>query len=214
MRQVDPQHYACNSYESAERFTSYYYQLAATLKLSPRSVLEVGVGSHVFAALMARSGIRTITVDVDPALDPTVGARVTQLPFADACMDACVAFQVLEHLPFERFRAALTELARVCRIGAVISLPEFGNAALTISLPFARKLRISGRALAFWYPQHRFDGEHYWEINKRGYHHARISHEIRAAGFTIEDSWLNPYNPYHRFFVLRKPHAGIGAGKA
>jgi ubiquinone/menaquinone biosynthesis C-methylase UbiE len=204
MKQVDRDHYRFEAYESPERFTSYYYQVRSVLQLAPKSILEVGVGSRVFAMLMKQQNVATVTLDIDPNLRPSVSGNILQLPFQDCAVDVCVAFQTLEHLPFEQFGSAVAELARVARKGIVLSLPEFGNAAVATSIPFVRKLRFTGRALAWWYPQHSFDGEHYWEINKRGYRLRDVKLTMTSKGLTLVDSSLNPYNPYHRFFVLLK----------
>jgi len=204
MKQVDHAHYAFTAYENPERFTSYYHQVRAALQLAPDTLMEVGVGSKAFAALMLAQGVRVITVDIDPELRPSLCGSVLELPLADGSVDVAAAFQVLEHLPFEHLGTAMAELTRVSRKGVVISLPEFGNIGIVASIPFVRKLRFASRALAGWYPRHRFDGEHHWEINKRGYRLGEVITVLTHADVTLVDTWLNPYNPYHRFFVLEK----------
>lgn len=204
MKQVDRSHYAFPSYESPERFTSYYYQVLAIQHFRPRSILEVGVGSGTLAALARCQGIDAMSVDIDHDLHPTVTGDILSLPFRAESVDVVAAFQILEHLPFDQFGGALKELARVARAGIALSLPEFGNAAITVSVPFVRKLHLSGRALPHWYPRHRFDGQHYWEINKRGYRRDQIIKVINSVPLTVGNSWLNPYNPYHHFFTLHK----------
>lgn len=204
MKQVNRNHYEFGSYENPERFTSYYYQVRAALQLAPNTLLEVGVGSKVFVALMLTQGINVTTIDLDHELKPSLCGSVLQLPVRDDAVDVAAAFQTLEHLPFEYLPVAAKELARVSRKGVVISLPEFGNTAIVANVPFVRKIRFTSRALFGWYPRHRFDGEHYWEINKRGYHINDVKKVILSSGLELVDTWLNPYNPYHRFFVLRK----------
>ncbi len=212
MKQVEKRHYDFAAYESPERFTSYYHQLQATLRLAPGSLVEIGVGSGLFVQMARKLGIDAFGLDVDPELQPAVCGNLLQLPLQDSSVDVCAAFQILEHLPFEDFRPAVRELARVCRTGIVLSLPEFGNAAMVLSLPFVRKLRFAGRALPLIKPLHHFDGQHYWEINKRGYGLARVIAAIERAGLECEDTWLNSFNPYHRFFVLRKTGATVSTG--
>ncbi|MDR2260270.1 MAG: hypothetical protein LBE06_04915, partial [Azoarcus sp.] len=55
---------------------------------------------------------------------------------------------------------------------------------------------------------HTFDGEHYWEINKRGYSLKTVMNAIKKsgedAGFTLEKHYRVFENPYHHFFVLKK----------
>lgn len=204
MTQVLSTHYGFQNYESPERFTSYYYQVHAVLELAPQSLLEVGIGSGILAAFLRKQGIEALSVDLDPALRPSIGGSVLQLPLQSDSIDVTAAFQVLEHLPYSNFANAVAELARVARKGVVLSLPEFGNAAITISIPFVRKLRFAWRALGIWHPRHHFDGEHYWEINKRGYRLREVVQIMTDHQLALVDTWRNPYNPYHRFFVLRK----------
>lgn len=204
MKQVDKDHYNYLQYESPEKFTSYYYQLKATLELHPESLLEIGVGNGIFLTLARRFGIETYGVDLDPDLAPSICANAARLPLADASIDVCAAFQTLEHIPFESLSQIARELNRVCRVGVVISLPDFGNASLTISAPYVRRIRIVLPRLIAWRKPHVFDGQHYWEINKLGYPRSRVLETFRNSGLLCVNSWLNPYNPYHRFFVFKK----------
>jgi len=49
----------------------------------------------------------------------------------------------------------------------------------------------------------KFDGEHYWEIGKRGYPLSKIINEIQKARFKVEKTYSRVFeNPYHRFFSL------------
>lgn len=203
MKQVDKAHYAFGQYESAERFTSYYHQVHATMQLRPRTLLEVGIGNGVFLGILRGLGVNAYGMDIDPDLQPSLCGSVLAIPLHNAAVDVAVACQILEHLPFESFVPAVRELARVSRKGVVISLPESGNAAVAVTLPFVRKLRFAFRAIP-WSATHRFDGQHHWEINKRGYSRKRILAAMNEGGLACERTWLNPYNPYHRFFLLRK----------
>lgn len=209
MKQVEKNHYTFSGYQTPERFTSYYYQLKTTLEIKPDSVLEIGVGDGIFSMLLSHHSILNYGMDIDLELNPSVNGSVMQIPFRDESIDLCVAFQILEHLPFEHLTLIAAELFRVSRLGVVISLPEFGNASLALALPYMRKIRIAvPRAFPFR-RKHKFDGQHYWEINKRGYPRARIINTFQKAGLNCEKTWLNPYNPYHRFFIFRKIHDPI-----
>lgn len=201
--QVPKDHYDFLDYESEARFTSYYYQVKSVLELKPRTVLEIGCGSGVFLSLLKNYELTAYSVDLDVNVEPTISASILDLPIKDNSIDVAVAFQVLEHLHFDRFSRCLSELYRVSKLGVVISLPDFGNLGLVISIPFVRRLVFSFHALPFL-PKHKFDGEHYWEINKRDYSLKKIISIIDSVGFFCIKTYLNPYNPYHRFFVLRK----------
>lgn len=201
--QVSTDHYDFLEYESETRFSSYYHQVKTVLELKPRTVLEIGCGSGAFLALVKNLGLTAYSVDLDMNLTPTISASVLDLPIKDNSIDVTAAFQILEHLPFHNFSRCLSELCRVSKTGVVISLPDFGNFGLVLSIPYVRKLAFSFHALPF-FPKHEFDGEHYWEINKQNYPLKKIISVIDSVGLTCIKTYLNPYNPYHRFFVLKK----------
>lgn len=201
--QVSKDHYDFLKYESEARFASYYHQVKSVLELRPGTVLEIGCGSGVFLSLLKNYGLTAYGMDLDVSLEPAISASVLDLPIKDNSIDVIAAFQILEHLPFDSFSRCLSEIYRVSKTGAVISLPDFGNFGLVLSVPYVRKLAFSFHALPFL-PKHEFDGEHYWEINKRNYPLKKIISIIDSVGFACVKTYLNPYNPYHRFFVLKK----------
>ncbi len=201
--QVPSKHYSFLKYESEARFSSYYHQVKSTLELKPKTVLEVGCGSRAFLSLIKSYGVKAYSLDLDENLKPTICASILNLPLKDNAVDVVVAFQVLEHLPFDSFQSCLSEMARVSKKAVVISLPDFGNFGITLTIPFVRQLNFTFSALPFR-PKHKFDGEHYWEINKSGYPLSKITSVIKKSGLNCSESMLNPYNPYHRFFIMLK----------
>jgi predicted SAM-dependent methyltransferase len=204
MKQVDKSHYDFERYHSPYRFTSYFYQLQAIRELLPDNVLEIGVGDHTFQTLAKQHGINAYGMDLDPELSPSLCASATQIPLFDASIDAIAAFQVLEHLPYNQLPTIAGEMHRVCRKGVAISLPEFGNASLVLNIPMVRHIAIPIARCSPIHPEHRFDGEHHWEIGKRGFPLNRIIATFRESGLACKKTWINPYFAYHRFFVFRK----------
>lgn len=205
MKQVSLEHYDFGSYESPERFTSYWHQLDSTLAYSAERILEIGKGSGVFAALASRFGLKITTMDIDLELQPTVAGSVLALPFTYNSFELTVAFQILEHLPFEMLTLALSEMQRVSSKGILISLPDAGTSLYgTLKLPFLQRFHFQVPHYRVYKPLHQFTGEHYWEINKRGYSLQRTMEQISKAGLTCRYTWLNQHNPYHRFFDLRR----------
>ena len=200
--QVDKSHYAFDRYAFEGRFVSYYWQLKEVLALQPRSVLEVGAGDRVFGNFIKNNTtVQYVCVDIAEDLHPDVVGSVLALPFADKSHDVVCAFEVLEHLPFEQFDKALTELARVARTHVAISIPHFGPMfSFSLKLPFLPQIR-----LAFKIPfpkRHAFNGQHYWELGKRGYTASLIRQKLSAHGDIVRD--FIPFgNPYHHFFVVR-----------
>lgn len=199
--QVDKTHYDFGRYAFEGRFVSYYHQLKEVLTFNPASVLEVGVGDKVFGSFVKNNtSVAYTSVDIMPDLKPDAVGTVLQLPFKDKSFDIACAFEVLEHLPFEQFDDALSELARVARKNVIISLPHFGPMfSFSLKIPFLPQLRF---AVKIPFPmKHIFNGEHYWELGKRGYPVSRIRRALSSHGKIIRD--FVPFNcAYHHFFIL------------
>lgn len=209
--QVERKHYAFSRYMSKARWSSIWHQLDEIQMLAPEIVLEIGPGPGLFKTLAATFGITVETLDIDPALNPDHVGSATAMPFADAAYDVVCAFQMLEHLPYEESLRAFAEMVRVSRRHVVISLPDARIVwRYEIHIP-----KVGPRVFFLPRPQlnspvHEFDGQHYWEINKRGYRLARI-----VADFTkligLTRTYRSPEYPFHRFFVFERNSLSVTA---
>ncbi len=194
-------------YEHKRRFAGYWHQIGEILRLDPASVLEVGKGSGLVSEYLRSKRVSLVSMDIDPGLEPDVAGTCSRLPFKDSSFDLAACFQVLEHLPYENFGPALEEMARVVRRHIVISLPDAGfMACFSARLPGIRTLEFM-LPLPWFRRAHVFDGEHYWEINRRGYPLTRVKRDIEKY-FKILKTFRTFENPYHRFFVLKKKSPG------
>lgn len=200
--QVDKSHYQFSEYAFEGRFVSYYWQLKEVLDQNPTSILEIGVGDRVFGDFIKNNTmVKYTSVDIAEDLRPDVVGSILKLPFADKSFDVACAFEVLEHLPFEQFDKALSELCRVTRTRVALSMPHFGPMlSFSLKIPF---LPLLNAAIKLPFPKkHSFNGEHYWEIGKAGYSVLRIR-EILSNYGTIERDFI-PFNSgYHHFFMLK-----------
>lgn len=199
--QVGKGHYRLGEYVDESRFVSYYSQIAEILDRAPESVLEVGVGDHVLGNyLKSNTDISYISIDIAEDLHPDVIGSVTELPFKDKEFDMACAFGVLEHLPFEESCLALSELARVTRRYLVISVPHFGPMlAFSLKIPFFPQFRFAWKIP---YPKkHIFNGQHYWEVGKKGYPASKIRKELETYG-AVERDYVPFNSAYHHFYVI------------
>ena len=210
--QTDRSHYD-QSYYERRRLYSVAVQAEVLWSLRPTSVIEIGPGRGVFAALFRQlSGAPVVTMDIDPSLRPDIIGSVFEMPFADGAFDAVACFQMLEHLPFERFGPALIEMRRVAKTGLALSLPDC-SLALTLRLG-VRNPRKDGLVAAWTLQPSSLalrklktvpnSAGHYWEIGRRGTPLSVVRHTIRKSGWTIANEFRTAENAYHRFFVLRK----------
>jgi SAM-dependent methyltransferase len=203
-KQVNNIHYEFSRYMSKQRWCSLWHQLDEIQKLNPERVLEVGPGPGLFKMIAATFGIRVETLDLDSDLKPDHVTSATAMPFDDASFDVVCAFQMLEHLPYELSLQAFREMVRVSRRHVVISLPDarpvwryqiqipkFGIHDFLVPRP-----RLNA-------PEHKFDGEHYWEINKRGYLLSRVIGDFSKC-IQLVETYRVPENPYHRFFIFKQ----------
>ncbi len=202
MNQVSKEHYRFDTYVQLDRWSSYYYQLTEIYRNAPSTVLEIGPGDSTVRDHLVRQSIAYTSVDIASDLSPDVVASVTELPFPDASFDVVCAFEVLEHLPFDSFERALRELARVSKGPVLLSLPHFGPPVqFECKLPFLPRITFAWKIP---YPRvHQWDGEHYWEIGKRGYPVRRIQTSLRTV-FQIAKEFIPYEHQYHHFFVLKK----------
>jgi len=202
--QVEKEHYAFERYLRKYRWASVWHQVDEIIRLQSKNVLEIGPGPGVFKVVAGLFGVKVETLDLDPHLKPDHVASATALPFPDREYEAVCAFQMLEHLPYDLSLKAFGEMVRVAHKNIIISLPD----ARTM-WPYAFHIPKRG-TVAVLVPKpclgaraHTFDGQHYWEINKRGYALKKVTADLSTVCRLVK-SYRVPENPYHHFFVFAK----------
>ena len=206
VRVQDPSLYADRRLVDKGHFVSYWYQIDEIIRVQPKNLLEIGVGNRFLSSYLRERCYDVTTVDFQPLLLPDVVGALQSLPFRDDSFDVVACFEVLEHLPFELFPEAMSELARVARRAIVISVPDAGrNYRVLLRLP-----KIHIKRIIEFLPQWRpgtisDDGEHYWEIGLKDYPLIRIHRAVEQAGLMVEKTYRIFEYARHRFFVLRKP---------
>lgn len=205
-KQVDKSHYQFSCYMHKERWISIWHQLDEVIKLHPKCVLEIGPGSGAFLSVATKFGLNVKTLDIDPELKPDYLGSADTIPLPDGAVDVTCAFQVLEHMPFDTSMKALSEMCRISRKAVVISLPDVKTSwASTLSIPKLGVFRFVLVRPGFKPRAHKFDGEHYWEINKENYQLKRIISEIKkVTPNCLVRTFRVHENQYHRFFIIKK----------
>ncbi len=201
--QVDKSHYG-RSYRSRDRWLSYYHQLSEVRSCSPSSVLEVGPGEGIVTEALRRDGVRVVTCDIAEDLHPDRVGSIVALPSTDGEFDLALAAEVLEHIRFDDVPQALKELRRVSALHVVVSLPHPGWVfSLSVKLPLLPYLNIFFQIPFFW-QTHIFNGEHYWELGKKGYPVSRFVAVAHNAGLTLVRTQKHIDDPVHRLFLFKK----------
>lgn len=205
MPQVDCAHYFNSSYDSKERFISYWHQINEIIKFNPKKILEIGIGNGFVSSYLKERDLNVVTLDIDAKLMPDVVGSVLNMPFSDNSFDLIACFEVLEHLPYSSFPTAIKELFRVSKYHVIISLPDTSRAyRFNLQIPRIGEIRKLIPLPRIRRPKHYFNGEHYWEIGKADYTLEKIISDIRGGGFKIEYMFRVFENPYHRFIKLVK----------
>lgn len=205
-KQVDKEHYRFTNYITKHRWASMWHQIDEVLSFEPKTVLEVGPGPGVFKTLASRFGPNVESLDIDPDLEPDHVASADSMPFGEGAFDVVCAFQMLEHVPYEKSLAIFRDMARVAKKGVVISLPDAKRIwPFMFYIPTVGALHFHIPRPRFQPKEHFFDGEHYWEINKLGYPLSKIQRDLEKAGnLNLAYTYRVNENTYHRFFVFKK----------
>lgn len=116
-----------------------------------------------------------------------------------------VCYELLENLFYENAHKAISEIFRVSKSYATLSLPDtsriyhfnlqipkIGEIKKIIPLPRLRNLI------------HKFEDQHYWEIGKVGCPLSKIINDIQTAEFEIKKIYRVFEHPCHRFFILKR----------
>ena len=201
--QVKMNHYDSHRYLSKKRWNSMWHQLDEIRTLGINSLLEIGPGPGLLKVVGNALGITVTTLDLNPELHPDYLAPATSIPLPDDSFEAVCAFQVLEHMPYQESLTALGEMVRVSRRYVIISLPDARRVwPYRIHIPKLGMLQFLLPRPQLQAPVHQFDGQHYWEINKRDFPLDRIKADF-SRGLELLRTYRVPENTYHRFFVFQ-----------
>ncbi|TSC89645.1 MAG: methyltransferase type 11 [Parcubacteria group bacterium Gr01-1014_3] len=207
--QVKKQHYFQKKYDDLSRFVSYYYQVDLARSVNPEKILEIGKGNGMVSDYLKKIGFPVTTCDFDQNLNPDIVADVRSIPVASNSFDAVLAYEMLEHLPFEEFEKCLQELKRISKKNVLISLP-YKSSSFEFFFKFPGVRTLFKKGFLHWliriplkFGGIKVSGQHYWEIDLYQWPLRKVRGIIERH-FKIKKEFSPPLNSYHRFFLLEK----------
>lgn len=206
-KQVDLEHYSFKKYITKKRWSSIWHQLDEIISLQPKNVLEIGPGPGTLKQIASIFGIDVKTLDMDSDLDPDFISSASQIPISSCSFDVVCAFQVLEHMQIDQSLTAFSEMSRVAKKAVIISLPDAKTAwPFSITIPKLGPIRFYITNPLFRPSVHYFDGQHYWEINKKGFELPEITERLlaEAPDYRLSKTYRVPENVYHRFLIFER----------
>lgn len=204
-----PKEYYFETYDHPTRFISYFYQINLAKKLKPSKILEVGIGNKTVTNCLEQAGLAVDTCDFDRELNPDFVADIRSMPFKNESYDLVMACEILEHIPWDDVDKALKELHRVSRKYVIISIPSSSLCfEFILKFPFIQK--FFGKKfinlffeLPLFFKKNNFDGEHYWEMGRKGFSSKKIE-KVFGGYFKIVKKIRPVFGEYRKFFVLEK----------
>lgn len=204
-----PEEYYCKKYDNIQRFISYFYQIDLTKKLNPKKILEIGIGNKTVSNYLKQHSFDVTTCDLNKDLEPDYVADIRELPFENDSYDVVLAYEILEHIPWNDIDKALGELHRVTKKYVIISVPYFAIFfEIILKFPLiAEILKKSFVDIFFRMPLFfigvKISGDHYWEVGRRNYPIRKVRRLLRKR-FRIVKEIRPILNSYHHFFILEK----------
>lgn len=171
--------------ESRKHWDYYWHQqklMEGLIAPGEHDVLEVGVGSGFAANYMKSKGFSVTTLDIDEDKAPDIVANVVTYDFPRRYA-AVLAFEILEHIPFEEFQRLVAKLPRIASRYAFVSLPRnvISLLELSIKVPKLREVRfrlpVKRRRIG--------TPAHHWEMDYGPYDVGRVEGVLQSGGMRI-----------------------------
>lgn len=204
--------YKKQGYDYEGRFNSYWHQIHEVVRNSPTNgrILEVGPGNRFLANYLSERGYTAETLDIDSGLNPTYIGSTERIPCSDNTFNCVCAFEVLEHMPFEKFLPSLREMLRVSTDSVLISVPDVRwyirlEIALASERHRIRKILSFPRLTKKQIKPAQSPKDHHWEIGREGYPLDKIIRTIKSAeSAKLQTDYRIIGNPVHHMFVISK----------
>ena len=162
------------------------------------------------ANYLSERGYTIETLDIDTGLNPTYVGSTEQIPCPDKTFNCVCAFEVLEHMPFEKFLPSLKEMLRVSTDSVLISVPDVRwyirlEVALASERHRIRQIISFPRLTKRGLKPAQSPKDHHWEIGRSDYSLSKVITAMKS----VQNGQLRKHyriinNPVHHMFIISK----------
>jgi predicted SAM-dependent methyltransferase len=206
IQDLGPDHYTPAVYDERQRWAAYWYQLDTIRRSGAQSILEIGPGSGTVSLYVRHQmKLQITTFDHDRRSGADIIGDVRQIGrfFSDGSYDAILAFQVLEHIPYEDLPSTLVQIARITRRHFLVSVPHCGR-SLQVRIDLGRSVPEAYISRKITIPRTwKYNGMHYWEIGARQYRLSQVLSTF-AQHFEVKRHYFCPDWAYHYFLECER----------
>jgi hypothetical protein len=187
------------SLENLSLWNYYWYQqkiLQDKIKKGD-TILEIGVGSGFTSNYLKSKGFNVRTFDIDKDKNPDIIGNLVNYDFKTA-FDHILAFEIFEHIPYDKFIIVLKKLKKNCIKTLFFSVPLNRKLLFKISLflPYIKdinwEISIKKRQIT--------TEAHYWELDYKDLSEKKFISDIESTGYKIINS--SKFSSL-KFYVLR-----------
>lgn len=183
--------------EEERHWRAYWRQMKLVLPALEHgdSILEIGPGTGFTSNYLRSKGYRVTTLDIDDKKSPDIVANLVEYPFPDT-YDHILAFEVFEHIPFDKFSAILPLLKKAFKKNLFFSVPTNYRIWFLAELiiPYFKEVSFCIKA-----KRRKINAElHFWELEYKQYTSKYLERTLSEAGLTIVNTQKdNLMNFYH-----------------
>lgn len=205
-KSISRNRYLDNAYFTEEQWLSFLFQINTVRKCvsPPQKVLEIGKGGGYVAAILNEIGYQVTTFDVNGKLNPTHIVDISKdldTKVIDQ-YDCVLCAEVLEHIPFDKFKMCIENIAKLSSSTVVITIPDS-----LIRRDFLFRFFLKRyREIYFSYVTRKLrplPKIHCWQLNsEKKYSYDNIRSIIQTY-MDIQEEGFVRRNTYHYYYICK-----------
>jgi len=168
--------------ESKGHWILYWEQINLVLKELKKgdTLLEIGPGTGFISNYLRSKGFQVTTLDIDERKSPDIVSNIVEYDFPDK-YDHILAFEVFEHIPYDKFTEILPKLKKSVRKSFFMSLPRNQKIwlAADMIIPYFRSVSFTYKA-----KRRKISTDtHFWELDYKNYNLKNFTAIMKDEGF-------------------------------